>query len=315
MGTQRRRRESADTVPHLRLILGAIATAGFVLNAYLTITKLANTDVVCPVEGCDTVLNSPYAEVAGIPLSAFGAAAYLAMAAFALVPLVLKRPERKQQQQLERGTWWLLLVGGTAMACFSGYLMYLLAFEIRSVCFYCLASALFSGLLFLGALFGHSWEDGGDAAFKSAIVALATVVAILGFHNFQTDPEAWTQEANPVLAQIETVSGPAEIALAEHLTAVGARKYGAFWCPHCHDQQALFGREAFRAIDYVECDAQGYEPRPELCQSAGIRSYPSWTIDGQLYEGVQSLEALAKISNYQGPTDFARSGGRAVAAP
>ncbi len=311
MVTQRRRRTTnTDAVPYLRVILGAIATAGFVLNAYLTFTKLTESSVVCPVEGCDIVLNSPYAEVAGVPLSAFGAAAYLAMSVFALVPLVLKLPERKQQQLLETGAWWLLLIGGTAMVCFSGYLMYLLAYEIKSPCVYCLASAGFSALLFVGALFGHSWEDIGDASFKSAIVAMVTAVGILGLYNFQTEPEAWANETNPVLARIETVSGPSEIALAEHLSDIGAKKYGAFWCPHCHDQQDLFGREAFRQIDYVECDPRGHEPRLGLCQSAGIGSYPSWEINGQLLEGAQSLQRLAQVSGYQGPTDFARSGGR-----
>lgn len=309
MVTQRRKRARTDAIPYLRPILGAIAIAGFVLNAYLTASKLTNTGVACPVEGCDIVLNTTYAELFGLPLSGFGALAYLAMAAFALGPLVFTPSDRKQQRTLEDASWWLLLFGGTAMVCFSGYLMYLLAFEIKSLCIYCFASALFSTLLFLGALFGHSWEDSGDAIFKSAIVAMVAGVAILGIYNFQKNPETWAGRAdsNPIIARIATVSGPAEIALAEHLTAVGAKKYGAYWCPHCHDQQDLFGREAFRKIDYVECAADGVNAQPGACQSAGVQSYPSWEINGQLYTGTQELARLAQLSGYQGPTDFART--------
>ena len=311
MVTQRRKRTRADAIPYLRPILGAIATAGFVLNAYLTVSKLADTAVACPVDGCDIVLNSTYAQLFGIPLSAFGALAYAGMAVFALVPMAITLPDRKQQRTLEDVSWWLLLFGGTAMVCFSGYLMYLLAFEIKSLCIYCFASALFSALLFLGSLFGHSWEDSGDALFRSAVVAMVTGVAVLGIYNFQQNPQAWAnRESNPVLARITTVSGPSEVALAEHLTAIGAKKYGAFWCPHCHEQQDLFGREAFRVIDYVECDPGGTNPQPGLCQSAGVQSYPTWDINGQLYAGAQELAHLAELSGYQGPTDFARTLGR-----
>ncbi len=103
---------------------------------------------------------------------------------------------------------------------------------------------------------------------------------------------------------IETTSGDAEVALAEYLTSIGAKKYGAWWCPHCHAQQTLFGQEAFAQIDYVECDAEGQNPQPQLCQSKGISSYPTWEIGGQLLPGVQSLETLANISGYEGPTNF-----------
>jgi len=264
--------------------------------------------VACPVEGCDIVLNSVYAQLFGIPLSAFGALAYAGMAVFALVPLAISLPDRKQQRYLEDTSWWLLLFGGTAMACFSGYLMYLLAFEIKSICIYCFASALFSALLLLGALFGHAWEDSGDALFRSAVVAMVTGVAVLGMYNFQKDPEAWADRgSNSILARIQTVSGPSEIALAKHLTAIGAKKFGAFWCNHCHAQQDLFGRSAFGEIDYVECDPGGTNPQTSLCQEVGVQSYPTWEINGQLYSGTQELASLADISGYQGSRDFART--------
>ena len=87
--------------------------------------------------------------------------------------------------------------------------------------------------------------------------------------------------------------------LAEHLTAEGATMYGAFWCPHCADQKALFG-DAVKAMPYVECAAEGENAQPQLCQEKDIRGYPTWEIEGEFYPGVHSLEALAALSGFQG---------------
>ncbi|MEO0540866.1 MAG: hypothetical protein AAFZ80_08375, partial [Cyanobacteria bacterium P01_A01_bin.105] len=99
-------------------------------------------------------------------------------------------------------------------------------------------------------------------------------------------------------------SSTAEVALAEHLTSIGAKKYGAWWCPHCHAQQSLFGQEAFAKVAYVECDPQGQNAQTQVCQSKGVQSFPTWEIGGQLLPGVQSLETLATVSGYEGPKDF-----------
>ena len=106
---------------------------------------------------------------------------------------------------------------------------------------------------------------------------------------------------NPPLHLADTAS---TLALAKHLRKIGAKMYGAYWCPHCKNQIDLFGTTAFRAIDYVECDPRGKNPRPQLCKSAKIRGYPTWEINGKLYPGVQSLEELAETSGYPGKSSF-----------
>lgn len=73
--------------------------------------------------------------------------------------------------------------------------------------------------------------------------------------------------------------------------------YGAFWCPHCADQKELFG-DAAKALPYIECDAQGDIPQPQLCQEKDIQGYPTWEINGEFYPGVRSLAELAKLSNF-----------------
>lgn len=88
--------------------------------------------------------------------------------------------------------------------------------------------------------------------------------------------------------------------LAEHLSQTNAVMYGAFWCPHCASQKELFG-DAASQVPYVECDPEGENAQPELCQAKGIPGYPTWEIDGEFYTGTRSLENLAELSNFVAP--------------
>jgi glutaredoxin len=103
---------------------------------------------------------------------------------------------------------------------------------------------------------------------------------------------------------IKTTSGKAEIGLAQHLKKIGAKFYGAFWCPHCTRQKELFGSSALKQVKYIECDPKGQNARPNLCRQAGIKAYPTWIIKGKTYTGAHSLQELANISGYKGRRDF-----------
>jgi uncharacterized membrane protein len=308
-----------------RPIIGAIAITGAILTAYLTITKLTGGEVACSADAgaassCSDVLNSPYATVFGLPLSLFGFLAYVSMATFALSPLLIKGESKKElKRNLENWTWFLLLAGSTAMAVFSSYLMYVLAFKIQAVCYYCIGSALFSLSLLTLTVLGREWEDIGQIFFTGVIVAMLTLVGTLGVYanvnkpaivetpdtdGLITIPVTQTSPQPPEGWEITTTSGEAEIALAKHLTAVGVKKYGAFWCPHCYEQKQLFGKEAFAEIDYIECAPEGKNPQTDTCQKVGIQSFPTWEINGELLPGVKTLKELAELSDYQGAMDF-----------
>lgn len=103
--------------------------------------------------------------------------------------------------------------------------------------------------------------------------------------------------------EIEAQPNSAKVALAQHLTASGARMYGTYWCPYCTYQKEMFG-EAIAKVQVIECDPKGPNAQPSLCASANVRGYPTWEIQGQQYRGAHSLEELAKLSNYQGATNF-----------
>ena len=287
-----------------RPLIAGIASIGAVGTSYLTVVKLTEGTAACPTGGCDVVLSSPYATVFGLPLTLFGFLGYLSMIIFAVAPLLVTSPEKKKlRADLEQGTGLLLFLGGTAMAVFSSYLMYLLAFVIKTVCIYCVVSALLSASLFILAIIGRYWEDIGQLLFSGVIVALVVLVGTLGVYANINNPQV--AESDPYA--VTTESGTAEVTLAQYLTQQGVKMYGAYWCPHCQNQKQLFGKEASSQIDYVECDPSGKDPRPDLCQAAGIQGFPTWEIEGKLYQGEKTLAELADLSGYQGDRNFSNA--------
>lgn len=330
----RRRRNVPWIQRYSRYIIGAIAVVGLILTAYLTITKLLGGEVACTVNasqgaGCDGVLNSAYAYPfdpqgkTGPPLSLFGSLAYLVMGILALAPLTVSAEDKKKLRlKLEENSWLLILALSFAMATFSAYLMSILAFELQTVCYYCIGSALFSLSLLIITLIGHDWEDLGQILFTGAIIIVITLVGSLGVYanantvgvtgagvaNLNAEgkiiiPKPTTAATPPLGWEITTESGPAEIELAQHLAVVGATKYTAYWCPHCYDQKQLFGKEAYDIVPHIECTPDGLNGDPQKCQGI-VRAFPTWLINGEVYEGTQSLERLAELTDYTGNTDF-----------
>ncbi len=296
-----RRRSTPAIYRWSRPLIGGIALIGAVLTAYLTISHQLGKGVACPTEGCDVVLNSPYANVFGLPLSLFGFVAYAGMTSLAVVPLWVSDPEQKElRQKLEDWSWLLLFAGAIAMTVFSGYLMYLLSTQIKVLCLYCIASACFSLLMLVLTVIGRDWPDVGNLVFTAIVVGMVTLVGTLGIYGISTGN---TGSSGPGI-KITTNSSVAEISLAQHLSQVGAKMYGAYWCSHCHDQKQLFGKQAVKQIPYVECDPKGTDAKPEACKAAKVQSFPTWEINGKLYQGTQPLPELAKISGYQGSQNF-----------
>lgn len=310
----RRRRQTSWIQRWSRYLIGGIAATGAALTGYLTYVKFSNGEATCPIKGCDQVLASDYATVFGQPLALFGCLAYLSMVVFALLPLFIAEETRAElRQKLDDLTWNFLFWGGAAMTVFSGYLMFLLTTELKSFCIYCVGSAVMSTSLLVLAVLGRHWEDIGKLIFQGIIVAMATLIGTLGVYasvNGNGPARAAVYQAQPSnnpSFEATTESGPAEIGLANHLKDIGAKKYSAWWCPHCYSQRQLFGREAFEAIEAVECDASGQDAQPQACQTAGVRSYPTWVINGTSYPGVMELSELAQISGYEGPAEFLHS--------
>lgn len=306
-----RRRQTPWIHRNSRYLIAAIAALGALNTGYITATRLFGGATACPTKGCELVLSSNYATVFGLPLSLFGLLAYLTVGGLAIAPILVSPEKNKElRQKLETLTWLPLFAITTAMLVFSAYLMYIMATEFiaqygfQSICIYCVVSALFALTLVVLTLIGREWEDVGQLLFTGVLVGMLVLVGtfivyapIRGGNTAEVSGETGLP--------ITTPSGPSEIALARHLTDVGAKMYGAYWCPHCHDQKQLFGLQAVKLIPYVECAADGANPQTALCQSKSeVTGFPTWEINGQFYPGTRSLDELANLSGYQGPRDF-----------
>jgi glutaredoxin len=93
-------------------------------------------------------------------------------------------------------------------------------------------------------------------------------------------------------------SGVTLEAFAACLAEKGATMYGAWWCPHCKEQKAIFGEEAAEKLSYVEC-----AENPQACIDKKVEFYPTWIFaDGSLVTGAQGFAALSQKTSCPVPT-------------
>jgi uncharacterized membrane protein len=257
-----------------------------------------------------------YATVFGQPLALFGFLAYTSMVIFALAPSSSSDRKKELRSSLENWTWLLLLAGAIAMSVFSGYLMYLLAFKIKALCLYCLASALFSLSLLVMTIIGRAWEDVGQIIFTGIVVGMVTLIgtgiAYAKVNNSVTAPNSIA--AKPGVSRspsglptpgvgwaITTSSGPAEIALARYLKQIDAKEY-AWWCPIAMNRRNCLVKRLIVKLITLSV------PKVAKCIQTSakqlmFKAFPLGKLRVKPIR-VQSLEELAQNSGYTGPRNF-----------
>ena len=298
---QRRRGDSGSK--WIRVAMAVLATIGVIDTGSITLKKWGllgalscSNQGFLGCNGCEKVLSSDWGSVLGQPLSLFGFMAYAAMLLMAVAPLVLQGEAR---QSLAQPSWWGMALLSTGMTVFSAVLLGVMAFAIRDCCPFCILSAALSVGLLVLSLVGGDWEDRGQLVFRGLMTALLVGVVALGWAASVGQPVVDTGKGVP--PPVRAASTPATIALAEQLTAKGARMYTAYWCPHCHEQKELFGREATEKLTVIECAPDGRGSQKALCDAKKIEGYPTWEINGVLDSGVKPLLKLAELIGYKGP--------------
>ena len=108
---------------------------GLGVSAYLTWVKLTGNTASCGTVGdCESVNNSRYAAIGGVPIALLGALSYLALLALLLIEH--RRPHAAETARLM--VFGISLIG----TLYSAYLSYLEVAVLKAICPYCVASAI-----------------------------------------------------------------------------------------------------------------------------------------------------------------------------
>jgi uncharacterized membrane protein len=134
--------KKATFAPYLMLMFALIGIGVAFYDSYAIYTGQA---LWCPppIDGCNTVANSPYARIFGEPLGYYGLIFYLYM--FALAALLAFDPFSRG---LRLGALLYAALGVSSLI----YFMYIEFTFIRAFCIYCLISAILTLFLFIAAL-------------------------------------------------------------------------------------------------------------------------------------------------------------------
>lgn len=126
------------TLLWLVLALSFIGVADTWYLAYSALTDTALSCGINVIDGCNTVAQSEYSRLLGIPLGLYGVAFYVLT--FILAAVLLAAPKRI----LAKGLYALSGIG----LVFSLYFLGLQVFVIKALCVYCLVSIALSLLNF-----------------------------------------------------------------------------------------------------------------------------------------------------------------------
>ena len=268
----------------------ALAVVGLVLAGYLTGTTWSGEKAAFCEAGadCDIVLHSRWSVLLGLPVSLWGFLVYAALAGAAFM-------KRRSQR------WKLIAALSLFGVVYSVYLTAVSVFRLEAACPYCLTSLGLLVAVFAVTLF-QTPQVSRRLAWKPwlGMNFVAAAVAVLAVHLI------FYSGASVVASGKED---PWMKGLTTHLEKTGAQMYGAFWCPACDSQKEMFGASAHR-VPYVECSPAGRNgPTSSKCLAAGVRSYPTWIINGQRHTGVLTPATLADRAGFAGIRTPARQGG------
>jgi uncharacterized membrane protein/glutaredoxin len=258
------------------VIILVLSALGIAVSLYLT--YLYHSKAVAAFctagSGCDTVRESSYSAILGVPVALLGVIGYSLIFALSLT-------------SKGRDRWLLLYLVSLAGFVFSAYLTYIEIFVLHAICFYCLISAVIITVILLILLLKKPVQAPSFSSPKLITLSVVVLVVVL-FGSFFIQSNEFGAGSNTF-----------QVGLAKHLGEMGATMYGSFQCPHCTTQKLLFGKDAFKYVNYVECHPRGENANTALCYAKGIHNYPTWEINGQFYLGAKSLQELARLSGYK----------------
>lgn len=279
----------------------ALGGVGFLETAYLTLSKLTDSDALCPIgEGsCNTILSSDFASVFGVPLPLYGMVAY---GLVSILGLRLQRIPQNTAFDVQKKDEMILIGITTSMAVATAYFLYILSTEFGGEsCLYCLTSSALTFSLFFITLKNFGFDKFQKMLGSQLCIASLVFIALSVSYNVvqPVSSSLAATEMPYVEREITKESSPLAISLARHLHSIGAKLYGAFWCSHCVHQKEMFGHEAAKLLDYIECYPDGVKAGAKMAQACfdvDLKYFPSWEINGQVLSGEKQFAELAELS-------------------
>jgi hypothetical protein len=125
--------------------------------------------------------------------------------------------------------------------------------------------------------------------------SLIVLLAFLALPNVLKSSHLYNQKQLIVTSESSIES----IKFAKYLKDKGVIKYSAYWCPNCLNQSELFGKQAYKELQVVECAKDGLNSKTQLCIDKQIKGFPTWEINGKLFLGVLSLKELSRLTEYK----------------
>jgi uncharacterized membrane protein len=135
--------DQAERPPLARMAIAVLALIGLLVATYLSLYKLGVIGgLTCTVGSCEQVQASKFAVFLGVPVSIWGAVAYLAILVLAIAGL-------QPANVGSRGVALAISAIAAGGVAFSAYLTYVEAFVIEMWCQWCVTSAVIITLIFL----------------------------------------------------------------------------------------------------------------------------------------------------------------------
>ena len=228
----------------------ALTAFGLLDAAYLAVSHYRNyTDIgyrsFCAVSraiNCDTVSQSGYAVIFGLPLAVWGIIGYV----FLLAILLLSSGTAKNRQRIWALVFWLSL----AYTCGSVYLALISTFKIRSYCIMCILTyGVNFALVFYAGLIRSRFSDTGlfedtrrDLQYlwnrRARTIPLLTAITAASIFTWLFFPAYWHLKPPPLNADIPagfTEAGhPWVGALNPELEITEFADYQCFQCKKMH---------------------------------------------------------------------------------
>nr|AUG32065.1 hypothetical protein PLO_050 [Paulinella longichromatophora] len=286
-----------------------MATIGVIDTGTITLAHwgwISNFSCNTSGQGCERVLQSSWGFIFGQPLSVFGLIAYSMILVSVIMSIII--PD-KQNIEFHRWSRRITFLVSSFMATFSLLLMSLLIFKIKAFCFFCFLSATLSITLLLLNAIRIPRKEYDQLIVESIVMSL--LVGTFGLvWALAVDFSSLDYSKQPVGIPPEIInsSDSSKIALAEFLNDSNDVLYSIYWCPHCHDQKELFGKQAIDKLTIIECAREGKDSEYSTCKQKGITGFPSWDIKNKSYSsnshalpesGIKSLNQLAELSGYK----------------